>query len=541
MKDDNSKMNNPNSPFSNNPFLCKPLKRVNNPNSNNSNSSKSIEAQKDINKMNEHRASKFINLKNPKFPTHSEKKPMEPKNEKNTKNNNICIINSKGENDGTGFKKILNKFHPQEKNKLIFEKNEESKKQRKRASVERYLNPKIEERFKNELNLEDQKNFATNNSEHGDEKKENKKIQVTIKESLSKKWRKEKIEKDQNNLINNNPIDSNNNQIFEANNNKNENKKDDNSNDIISQKDDFLKFKNDDEILEYIKNKIKEGKLKNIYQKLDLKNGDFTGYSITKKEKGYTIYEINLEQDIKKVNEAIKKQKIEFNNKPIQLIYSEEYESLMKVKREYDCLKEVTYINVKNDYEKGEAFPKPKENINKPLENKNLKNENNKIKANNISVEGNFKLKEKEAEIKEKMTQKKPENENKFAGSNVISENDKKDKEALNQKKMSKALGRFKKAFSQHKDKDKESQKSGYTNKIQFFASMLKEHIMKPLSEIQEQKTDEVKINEGKIYKGASVECRKSKIVENNIVKIYENAPVTKKNFKKPKINNFVQ
>ena len=65
---------------------------------------------------------------------------------------------------------------------------------------------------------------------------------------------------------------------------------------------------------------------------------------------------------------------------------------------------------------------------------------------------------------------------------------------------------------------------------------MLKEHIIQPLSEIQEEND-----TGGKMYRGGSVECRKSKIIENNIVKIYENAPVTKKNVKKPKISNFVQ
>ena len=64
---------------------------------------------------------------------------------------------------------------------------------------------------------------------------------------------------------------------------------------------------------------------------------------------------------------------------------------------------------------------------------------------------------------------------------------------------------------------------------------MLQEHIIKPLSEIQEE-------NEGghKMYRCGSVETRQSKIYDNNIMKILESAPVTKKHVKKPKFSNFV-
>ena len=549
MKDDETKKNNNISlPHSNNPFLNKPLKKINNQNPPNT---KPIEPPKENHQINEHRASRFININNKtsKLPSHAEKKPLEhPKitgnqnlNDKKSQNNLGIISQGENkinkENEGTGFKTLLKKFGSQEKVKALPEKNEDSKKHRKRASIERYLNPKIEENFKKENNIEDQKNFATNNSDHGDENMENKRIQVIVKESLSKKNQKEKKDKFQNNPVNNNnPIS--NNKIIEVNNKNNEYKKDDTIKNIIPKKDDLLHFKNDDEILEYIKNKIKEGKLKNIYQKLELKNDDFSGFSLTQKEKGYIQYEINLEQDIKKVNEEFKKKKIELNKKPIQLVYSEDLLSLIKAKQEYDCLKEVTYFNVKNDYEKSESISKPQGNLNnKPLENKNIKNESSKLKTNNLTIEGNLKLKEKEPQAKEKITPKISVDENKFAGVGAIPDmSEKKIKEIQNQKRMSKAYGRFKKAFSLHKDKDKESEKNSNSNKIHFLASMLKEHIIQPLSEIQEEND-----TGGKMYRGGSVECRKSKIIENNIVKIYENAPVTKKNVKKPKLNNFVQ
>ena len=73
------------------------------------------------------------------------------------------------------------------------------------------------------------------------------------------------------------------------------------------------------------------------------------------------------------------------------------------------------------------------------------------------------------------------------------------------------------------------------SEKINALALRLKDHIIKPMGEIKEEH------GEKKIYRGASVECRKSKIVEDNIVKLLENAPVSKKSVKKPKINKFVQ
>ena len=544
-------------PVSTNPFLSKPLKKIGNINKT---PSKPPETPKDNNKINEHRASKFINIQsNLKIAKtiNTDKKPYEPpknihnNSPKDKTKNNLGIV-FQGENklnkrsDENGFKTILKKFNSQEKNKTTAEKIEENKKHKKRSSIEKFINPKIEENFKKENEIITQKNYTTNNSDQGDENKNDEKIQkiyVTVKESLSKKGEinkkekekenntKENITKNKNNENNNiKDINEDNNKKENINNNISNVNNINNINNVDKKKEDLMYFKNDDEILKYIKNKIKEGKIQNIYQKLELKNNDFTGFSICKKNNGYITHEIKIEEDIKKINESIKTQKIEIKNKPIQFIYTDEYESLIKVKKEYDCLKEVTFTNIKNDYEKsagtGNAKPKDKM-VNKPLDNKN-------IKTNNISVEGIFKQK-KENEIKEKTPPiKKVDDENKFAGIGAIPNiSDKKAKEIQNQKRVSKAYNRFKKAFSLHKDKENEKN-PGNSDKIHSLASMLQDHIIKPLSEIQEE-------NEGggKIYRGGSVECRKSKIVENNIVQLFENAPVTKKNVKKPKLNNF--
>ena len=533
----------------NNPFLTKPLKKINN--SNQSSNPPQQQPQKEIHKINEHRASKFINIQNNiksiKHPTIDKKQVETQKNttnniqiqkESNTRNN-INIINqmenrTNKDNNETGFKNILKKFGSQEKNKTMDEKKEEKIIHKKRASIEKYINPKIEENFKKENEIVTQKNFNTNNSDPGEDKndkKENQKIQVTIKETLFKKV--DSNEKENNKKDFENTENLNKESIIKNNNIKA----------IPEKKENLISFKNDDEILEYIKNKVKEGKIQNIYQKLELKNNDFSGFSISKKNQGYTIYEIKVEEDITKINEIMKKQKIEIKNKPIQFIYTDELESLIKIKKEYACLKEITFVNVKNDVEKstGTTLKQSDKSINKTTENKiEKKNETIKNKknynSNNISVEGT-KSKRRESEFKEKMvplSAKKPDDENKFAGIGAIPEiSDKKAKEIQSQKRASKAYNRFKKAFSLHKDKENEKN-TGNSDKIHFIASMLQEHIMKPLNEIQEE-------NEGggKIYRGGSVECRQSKVYDNNIISILENAPVTKKNVKKPKLNNF--
>jgi hypothetical protein len=85
-----------------------------------------------------------------------------------------------------------------------------------------------------------------------------------------------------------------------------------------------LTFQNDEEIFEYLKGRIKEGKLKNLSQKLDLKKSEFTGFTLTRKNNGLTAYELEIETELEKVNESIKNQKMEICKRPVQLVYSED-------------------------------------------------------------------------------------------------------------------------------------------------------------------------------------------------------------------------
>ena len=252
----------------------------------------------------------------------------------------------------------------------------------------------------------------------------------------------------------------------------------------------------------------------------------------------------------------MKEKKVQVKNKQIQFVYTDYLESLIKIKGEYDSIKQATFINLKKECEK-EIKEKKKENENLNKINKNIEefktplkakfkldqidDKNKSIKTNNLPMEGISKSLRKENQTN---LIKKEKNQNANIGTVVNPTlDDKKTKENQNQKKLSRAYTRFKKTFSQQKDKDNEKTSNTKNNdnnlhsseKINALALRLKDHIIKPMGEIKEEH------GEKKIYRGASVECRKSKIVEDNIVKLLENAPVSKKSVKKPKINKFVQ
>ena len=93
-----------------------------------------------------------------------------------------------------------------------------------------------------------------------------------------------------------------------------------------------LIFQSDEDIFEYLKGKIKEGKLKNLSQKLDLKKSEFTGFTLTRKNNGLTAYELEIENELDKVNESIKNQKMEISKRPVELIYSEDVKVIQKPK-----------------------------------------------------------------------------------------------------------------------------------------------------------------------------------------------------------------
>ena len=321
-----------------------------------------------------------------------------------------------------------------------------------------------------------------------------------------------------------------------------------------------LIFKSDDEIFAYLKEKIKAGKIENIHQKLEIKNHDFTGFTLSKKSNGFSIYEIEVEDNIAKINELLKKQKIEINKKQIEFVYTAGPSSTSSTTEDDSNSKIMKRpkVQVANKYRADNKKPDSfmdalKKKINERFEKenavvknekmdeiKNLKNKINKYKGDlkkeeqkeieaikrpsNRYVLSTLTVDDpnqrRESLMRGKGNQKETNNINSI---NANAENKNKESE----RRMSKAYNRFKKAFSNKKDSNLNHKNS---EKISSLAEMLKEHIIKPLAEIEE----EVEMRP----RGGSVEVRKVK--ESEVVQLLENAPVVqKKKAKKPKAVNF--
>lgn len=318
-----------------------------------------------------------------------------------------------------------------------------------------------------------------------------------------------------------------------------------NSNELI--------FKSDDEIFEYLKNKIKSGKIENISQKLEVKKNNFTGFTLSKKSNGFSIYEIEVADDIGKINELLKKQKIEIEKKQIEFVYtggpssSSTAEAASNSKATKQQPKEVAANKGKEDNSnKQESLMSAlKKKLNERFEKQNAVVKNEKmgeikdLQSKINKYKGDLKKEEK----KEIDAMKRPSNRYVLSTLTVDEPNKKREsirpqneannadnKNKESERRMSKAYNRFKKAFSNKKESSDLNHK--HSEKITSLAEMLKEHIIKPLSEIQE----EVEMRP----RGGSVEVRKVK--ESEVVHLLENAPVVqKKKAKKPKAVNFGQ
>lgn len=324
-----------------------------------------------------------------------------------------------------------------------------------------------------------------------------------------------------------------------------------------------LIFKSDDEIFAYLKDKIKSGKIENINQKLEVKKNDFTGFTLSKKSNGFSIYEIEVEDNIAKINELLKKQKIEINKKPIEFVYTGPPPSTPSSTTEDDSNSKIMKrpkVQVANKYRADNKKPDKdnfmsalKKKINERFEKENAVAKNEKMDeiANLKNKINKYKGDLKKEEKKEIEAIKRP--SNRYVLSTLTVDDPDKRRESLmrgkgNQKesnsissingnqenkpketerRMSKAMNRFKKAFSGKKDNNLNHKNS---EKISSLAEMLKEHIIKPLAEIEEEAEMRPR--------GGSVELRKVK--ESEVVQLLEHAPVVqKKKAKKPKAVNF--
>ena len=323
-----------------------------------------------------------------------------------------------------------------------------------------------------------------------------------------------------------------------------------------------LIFKSDDEIFAYLKDKIKSGKIENINQKLEIKKNDFTGFTLSKKSNGFSIYEIEVEDNIAKINELFKKQKIEINKKPIEFVYTGPPPSTRSTTEDDSNSKIMKRpkVQVANKYRADNKKPDKdnfmsalKKKINERFEKENAvaKNEKKDEIANLKNKINKYKGDLKKEEKKEIEAIKRPSNRyvlstltvddpnkrreslmrgkgNQKESNNISSVNgNPENKPKETERRMSKAMNRFKKAFSNKKDNNLNHKNS---EKISSLAEMLKEHIIKPLAEIEEEAEMRPR--------GGSVELRKVK--ESEVVQLLEHAPVVqKKKAKKPKAVNF--
>ena len=310
-----------------------------------------------------------------------------------------------------------------------------------------------------------------------------------------------------------------------------------------------LVFNNNDEIFEYLRKQIKDGKIKDIKSKLEIPSSDFTGFTISKKKQGYTIYEIELVEDIEKVNEIIKNQKVEIGKRPIQIVFLEQMKTIkkeMETKGIIETKKPETLIHAM----KNRTMEREMEKVKKDVINDEIKILQNKIhkqkaELRNAENENDYIRKEieKKSIMKAKLNNKEePKKMDSGVKVKIKDENDsasktneKEEKKTIedNQKKANRALARFKKAYS-HKAKDdaenvvnKPPENSG---KIQSLAAILQEHIIKPLAEMRAENND-------MRPRGGSVECRMIK--NEGMAEILANAPMARKNVKKPKIAAF--
>ena len=487
-----------------NPFLSKPLRKVQPGNVPLKNSSA------------EHRPSRFLNM--PKKINQDKKGPDLQKNKNpsprklNSNTNNINIITKLPKEDD-------------KKNTNIKSENEQ-----KVNNTQKINNFQKENTLQKMSNVQKVNNFQ---KEYTLQKMSNKNIDKFNKNQEKKEEIKENVNKNiDSKLIIDNNISIN----------------------LPGSESNRLVFNNNDEILEYIRNQIKEGKIKDIKSKLELKANDFTGFTLSKKKQGYTIYEIELEEDIEKVNETFKNQKVEINKKPIQIVLVGE--QIKPFKKELDKKKDIEnkkgetlMQSMKNRTMEREMVKVKKDTINdeiKTLQNKiqkqkvelkNAENENDYIRKE-IEKKSNIKTsklpykeepKRRDSGLKVKI---KDENEQSNASNNTIEKNEQKKTIEENQKKATRALARFKKVYSSHKAKE-DGDNAGNkppenTGKIQSLAAILQEHIIKPLAEMRAENND-------MRPRGGSVECRMIK--NEGMAELLENAPVQNK--RKPKIIAF--
>ena len=169
-------------------------------------------------------------------------------------------------------------------------------------------------------------------------------------------------------------------------------------------------FKNENDIIDYIFNKFEEERKRKNYFNRKLR---FTGFVLSKKYKGKNLYDVRIEDDIDKINQQLKDDKILINDKQVEFRYIEDEKknknndnNINELNEEYNKLKLENEKLNKKDVVKNELIKKldrEKQNFLEEIEQ--LKKQINELKNNNNI--NNNKLRDEENKLNKKIEKKK--------------------------------------------------------------------------------------------------------------------------------------
>ena len=145
-------------------------------------------------------------------------------------------------------------------------------------------------------------------------------------------------------------------------------------------------FKDENDIIDFINNKFIKEKKYYFGNKIN-----YTGYILTKKLKGKTLFEINIDDDINKFNKVLKDENIKIGNKFVEIISINDKEKIEIMKKgitnlenELEKIKKENEALNKKDFLKNELIKKlDKEKQNIIEENKKLMLDLDKLKKLN--------------------------------------------------------------------------------------------------------------------------------------------------------------
>ena len=145
-------------------------------------------------------------------------------------------------------------------------------------------------------------------------------------------------------------------------------------------------FDKENDIIDYINDKFMKEKNHNFENKYN-----YTGFTLIKKFKGKTLFEIKIDDDINNFNKILKKENIKIGNQYIEVIPINEKENIeiikkniINLKNQLENMKKENEALNKKDFLKNELINKlDKEKQNILRENKKILNEINNLKKTN--------------------------------------------------------------------------------------------------------------------------------------------------------------